>query len=61
MRFQNTSFYQEFKTPANYLNTQMKYNPPKTMAKYLDEFNWVKVRYEIPLLLDILKFRIRLE
>ncbi len=46
--FQNMPFYREFKTPADYLNIQMKYNPPKTMAKYLDEFNWVKSRYEVP-------------
>ena len=27
--------------PADYLSTQMMYNPPKTLAKYLDEYNWI--------------------
>ncbi|MBA7663082.1 hypothetical protein ES703_71120 [subsurface metagenome] len=29
--------------PAVYLSTQMNYNPPKTLAKYLDEYNWVTI------------------
>ena len=29
-------------TVAAYLSRHMLYNPPKTMAKYLDEFNWVR-------------------
>jgi len=33
--------------PASYLNAQMKYNPPKTMAKYLDEYNWIMITYGI--------------
>lgn len=28
---------------AVYLSARMNYNPPKTMAKYLDEYNWVTV------------------
>lgn len=28
-------------SPADYLSKQMKYNPGKTMARYLDEYNWV--------------------
>lgn len=27
--------------PADYLSKRMGYNPPKTMAKYLDEYNWM--------------------
>lgn len=34
-------------TPANYLSTQMAYNPPKTMAKLLDEYNWVTITHRI--------------
>ena len=33
--------------PASYLNAQMGYNPPKTMAKYLDEYNWIKITYGV--------------
>jgi hypothetical protein len=29
--------------PATYLSTQMGCDPPKTMAKYLDEYNWVTI------------------
>jgi hypothetical protein len=29
--------------PTAYLSAQMGYNPPKTMAKYLDEYNWVTI------------------
>lgn len=29
--------------PAAYLSEQMGYDPPKTMAKYLDEYNWVTI------------------
>lgn len=38
-------------TVADYLSTQMNYNPPKTMAKYLDEYNWVTItnKIEVPL------------
>jgi len=37
-------------TPAAYLSTQMGYRPPKTMAKFLDEFNWVRIskQMEVP-------------
>jgi len=31
--------------PADYLNARMGYNPPKTMARYLDEYNWVTITY----------------
>ena len=30
-------------TPAAYLSARLEYDPPKTMAKYLDEYNWVTV------------------
>lgn len=30
-------------SPDAYLSRQMNYNPPKTMAKYLDEYNWVTI------------------
>ena len=30
-------------TSEAYLSQRMNYNPPKTMAKYLDEFYWVTV------------------
>ena len=30
-------------TPAVYLSTQMNYNSFKTLAKYLDEYNWVTI------------------
>ncbi len=33
--------------PANYLSTQLGYSPPKTLAKYLDEYNWVKITKNI--------------
>ncbi len=28
-------------TPANYLSDKLEIEPPKTLAKYLDEYNWV--------------------
>lgn len=36
--------------PALYLSTQMNYSPPKTLAKYLDEYNWVTItnRVQVP-------------
>lgn len=34
---------EEGQDPADYLNARMEYNPPKTMAKYLDEYNWVTI------------------
>jgi hypothetical protein len=36
--------------PADYLSMRMKYNPPKTMAKYIDEYNWVVItnRVHVP-------------
>ena len=34
-------------TPAEYLSEQLKYNHSKTMAKYLDEYNWVTITNEI--------------
>jgi len=34
--------------PANYLSQQLKYNPPKTMAKFLDEYNWVTITHQTP-------------
>jgi hypothetical protein len=30
-------------SPDAYLSRQMNYNPPKTMAKYLDEYYWVTI------------------
>ena len=30
-------------SPENYLSVQLDHNPPKTMAKYLDEYYWVTV------------------
>ena len=32
-------------TPAEYLSERMKYNHEKTLAKYLDEYNWIKYTY----------------
>jgi len=29
--------------PVRYLSVQLGYDPPKTMAKYLDEYNWVTI------------------
>lgn len=29
--------------PATYISVQMNYNPPKTLAKYLDEFNYITI------------------
>jgi len=29
--------------PVRYLSEQLRYDPPKTMAKYLDEYNWVTI------------------
>jgi hypothetical protein len=34
---------------ANYLSSNIGYNPPKTMAKYLDEYNWVTITNEVKL------------
>lgn len=36
--------------PAVYLSIQTNYNPPKTLAKYLDEYNWVTItnRVQVP-------------
>lgn len=34
--------------PANYLSIQMNYSPYKTMAKYLDEYNWVTITKKAP-------------
>lgn len=36
--------------PAHYLSKQMNYHPPKTLAKYLDEYNWVTItnRVKVP-------------
>ena len=31
------------KDPASYLSIVMNYNPPKTLAKFLDEYNWVTI------------------
>lgn|GEM_PF-1133645 len=33
--------------PAVYLSMKLEYDPPKTMAKYLDEYNWVKFANEV--------------
>ena len=30
-------------TPDNYLSINMRYSPVKSMAKYLDEYNWVTI------------------
>jgi len=30
-------------TPADYLSDKLKIKPPKTLAKYLDEYNWVTI------------------
>ncbi len=38
---------QQNQDPAVYLSTQMNYNPPKTLAKYLDEFNWVTITNKV--------------
>jgi len=32
---------------ATYLSTQMNYNPPKTLAKYLDEFNFITITNKV--------------
>jgi len=37
------------KNPAVYLSKQLEYDYPKTLAKYLDEYNWVRITYKIPL------------
>ena len=36
-----------FQNPSDYLNTQLQYSPPKTMAKYLDEYNWITITYGV--------------
>jgi len=33
--------------PATYLSVKLEYNPPKTMAKYLDEYNWVTITNDV--------------
>lgn len=30
--------------PADYLSERMDYNPPKTFAKYIDEYNWINMQ-----------------
>lgn len=54
-----TSVHQEFQKskldsvvgpeqgPARYLSEQMNYHPPKTLAKYLDEYNWVTITKQV--------------
>lgn len=43
-----TPVRQDIDTPEGYLSQQLNYNPAKTMAKYLDEFNWVTITKGIP-------------
>jgi len=38
---------EELQNPTNYLNEVMEYHPPKTMAKYLDEYNWVTITHGV--------------
>jgi hypothetical protein len=34
-------------TPADYLSDKLKIKPPKTLAKYLDEYNWVTITRDV--------------
>ena len=48
-----TQIYQSFPCalnppdPATYLSTQMGYTPPKTLAKYIDEYNWITITHGV--------------
>lgn len=35
-----------FDDPALYLSEKLSYNPPKTLAKFLDEYNWLSITKE---------------
>ncbi len=37
-------------SPDSYLSTRMGYDPPKTLAKYIDEYNWITItnRVQVP-------------
>jgi hypothetical protein len=36
-------------TPADYLSQKLDWNPKKTMAKYIDEFNWITITRKVPI------------